>query len=90
MVEWPGPEVARHLTSTEQIVWAHRVNKDAVVSAEDIQNYAGQKKVINVKEIYSIFQKVLPGELIIEGDESFEQFKENLEVPEKGIIVEIE
>ncbi len=31
VVEWPGPDVARHLTSTEQIVWAHRVNKDAVV-----------------------------------------------------------
>ena len=30
-IEWPDPEVARHLTTTEQIVWAHRVNKDAVV-----------------------------------------------------------
>jgi len=26
-VEWPDPEQARDLTSTEQIVWAHRVDK---------------------------------------------------------------
>ena len=30
-IEWPDPETARHLTTTEQIVWAHRVNKDAKV-----------------------------------------------------------
>jgi len=30
-VEWPSPSVARGLTTTEQIVWAHRVNKDAAV-----------------------------------------------------------
>src|SRR6266545_4872735 len=23
-IEWPDPELARHMTSTEQIVWAHR------------------------------------------------------------------
>src|SRR5437762_6300778 len=28
-VEWPDPETARRLTSTEQIVWAHRVDKSA-------------------------------------------------------------
>jgi 3-isopropylmalate/(R)-2-methylmalate dehydratase large subunit len=28
-VEWPDPERARRMTSTEQIVWAHRVDKDA-------------------------------------------------------------
>jgi 3-isopropylmalate/(R)-2-methylmalate dehydratase large subunit len=28
-IEWPDPETARRLTSTEQIVWAHRVDKDA-------------------------------------------------------------
>src|SRR6266516_1998761 len=28
-VEWPDPETARRLTSTEQIVWAHRVDKGA-------------------------------------------------------------
>jgi 3-isopropylmalate/(R)-2-methylmalate dehydratase large subunit len=28
---WPGPDVARLLTTTEQIVWAHRVDRDAEV-----------------------------------------------------------
>ena len=30
-IVWPDPEIARNLTTTEQIVWAHRVDKDAVV-----------------------------------------------------------
>jgi 3-isopropylmalate/(R)-2-methylmalate dehydratase large subunit len=30
-VEWPDAETARRLTTTEQIVWAHRVDKDARV-----------------------------------------------------------
>jgi 3-isopropylmalate/(R)-2-methylmalate dehydratase large subunit len=30
-VEWPDRESARGLSSTEQIVWAHRVDKDATV-----------------------------------------------------------
>src|SRR5438093_3355408 len=30
-IEWPPPEVARRLTTTEQIVWAHRVDRDAEV-----------------------------------------------------------
>ena len=29
---WPDPETARRMTTTEQIVWAHRVDKDATVS----------------------------------------------------------
>jgi 3-isopropylmalate/(R)-2-methylmalate dehydratase large subunit len=28
-IEWPEPDRARRMTSTEQIVWAHRVDKDA-------------------------------------------------------------
>jgi 3-isopropylmalate/(R)-2-methylmalate dehydratase large subunit len=28
-IEWPDPEVARRMTTTEQIIWAHRVDKDA-------------------------------------------------------------
>src|SRR5262245_52944742 len=28
-IEWPDAERARRMTSTEQIVWAHRVDKDA-------------------------------------------------------------
>ncbi len=28
-IEWPDPERARRMTSTEQIVWAHRVDKEA-------------------------------------------------------------
>jgi 3-isopropylmalate/(R)-2-methylmalate dehydratase large subunit len=30
-VDWPDPATASGLSSTEQIVWAHRVDKDAVV-----------------------------------------------------------
>jgi 3-isopropylmalate/(R)-2-methylmalate dehydratase large subunit len=30
-IEWPDPETARRLTTTEQIVWSHRVDKEAVV-----------------------------------------------------------
>jgi 3-isopropylmalate/(R)-2-methylmalate dehydratase large subunit len=30
-IEWPDPEQARRLTSTEQIVWAHRVDRKADV-----------------------------------------------------------
>jgi len=30
-IEWPDPEQARRMTSTEQIVWAHRVDKNAEV-----------------------------------------------------------
>ena len=32
-VEWPDAKAARRLSSTEQIVWAHRVDKDAEVRA---------------------------------------------------------
>lgn len=31
-VEWPDAETARALTSTEQILWAHRVDRDAAVT----------------------------------------------------------
>jgi 3-isopropylmalate/(R)-2-methylmalate dehydratase large subunit len=31
-IVWPDAELARHMTSTEQIVWAHRVDTNAVVS----------------------------------------------------------
>ncbi len=30
-IMWPDPDTARHLTTTEQIVWAHRVDKQAEV-----------------------------------------------------------
>jgi len=30
-IRWPDPETARRLTATEQIVWAHRVDRDAGV-----------------------------------------------------------
>ncbi len=32
IIEWPEAELARTMTSTEQIAWAHRVDKDATVS----------------------------------------------------------
>ncbi len=31
-IQWPDPERARRMTSTEQIVWAHRVDKNADVT----------------------------------------------------------
>jgi 3-isopropylmalate/(R)-2-methylmalate dehydratase large subunit len=31
-IEWPDAETARTMTTTEQIVWAHRVDKDAPVT----------------------------------------------------------
>jgi len=30
-IEWPDPDEARKMTTTEQIIWAHRVDKDAAV-----------------------------------------------------------
>ncbi len=30
-VRWPDPDAARRMTTTEQIVWAHRVDRDAAV-----------------------------------------------------------
>jgi 3-isopropylmalate/(R)-2-methylmalate dehydratase large subunit len=30
-IRWPDPDTARRLTTTEQIVWAHRVDRDAAV-----------------------------------------------------------
>jgi 3-isopropylmalate/(R)-2-methylmalate dehydratase large subunit len=32
-IEWPDPAIARRMTTTEQIVWAHRVDKQAEVLA---------------------------------------------------------
>jgi 3-isopropylmalate/(R)-2-methylmalate dehydratase large subunit len=31
-IEWPEPALARRMTSTEQIIWAHRVDKSAEVT----------------------------------------------------------
>src|SRR5205823_11504135 len=31
-IEWPDPEQARRMTSTEQIIWAHRVDTRAKVT----------------------------------------------------------
>jgi 3-isopropylmalate/(R)-2-methylmalate dehydratase large subunit len=40
-IEWPEERIARALTTTEQIVWAHRVDKDAEVKAgETVRIYA--------------------------------------------------
>jgi 3-isopropylmalate/(R)-2-methylmalate dehydratase large subunit len=42
-IEWPDPETARRLTTTEQIVWAHRVDKtaaDAVKPGATLRVYA--------------------------------------------------
>ena len=40
-IEWPDPDEARGLTTTEQIVWAHRVDKRATVTpGETLRVYA--------------------------------------------------
>jgi 3-isopropylmalate/(R)-2-methylmalate dehydratase large subunit len=40
-VDWPDPEHARRMTSSEQIVWAHRVDKTSEVkSGETLRVYA--------------------------------------------------
>jgi 3-isopropylmalate/(R)-2-methylmalate dehydratase large subunit len=40
-IEWPDPDTARRLTTTEQIVWAHRVDKQAEVRpGETLRVYA--------------------------------------------------
>ncbi len=40
-IEWPGPELARTMTATEQILWAHRVDKNAaVVPGATLRAYA--------------------------------------------------
>ncbi len=40
-IEFPGPDLARRMTSTEQIVWAHRVDKAAAVKpGATLQVYA--------------------------------------------------
>jgi len=40
-IEWPDPKTASRLTTTEQILWAHRVDKDAEVKpGETLRVYA--------------------------------------------------
>jgi 3-isopropylmalate/(R)-2-methylmalate dehydratase large subunit len=40
-LEWPDPETARRMTTTEQIVWAHRVDRSAEVKpASTLRVYA--------------------------------------------------
>jgi 3-isopropylmalate/(R)-2-methylmalate dehydratase large subunit len=40
-IEWPGPYECTRMTTTEQIVWAHRVDKDAAVEpGKTIRVYA--------------------------------------------------
>ncbi len=40
-IDWPDPETAKRMTTTEQIVWAHRVDKDAAVRpGETVRVYA--------------------------------------------------
>jgi len=40
-IEWPDPETARSMTTTEQIVWAHRVDKKSeVVPGRTLRVYA--------------------------------------------------
>ena len=41
VIDWPDPETAKRMTTTEQIVWAHRVDKDAAVRpGETVRVYA--------------------------------------------------
>ena len=41
LIEWPDAETARRMTTTEQIIWAHRVDKKATVKpGETLRVYA--------------------------------------------------
>ncbi len=63
-VEFPDPELARRMTSTEQILWAHRVDKDAEVKpGATLQAYADLLPASDGTAPFAIhtFQQILEG-----------------------------
>jgi 3-isopropylmalate/(R)-2-methylmalate dehydratase large subunit len=66
-IEWPDPERARTMTSTEQIVWAHRVDKSAeVVKGATLRVYADLLPASDGTAPFSIhtFNKITGGHAI--------------------------
>jgi 3-isopropylmalate/(R)-2-methylmalate dehydratase large subunit len=66
-IEWPDPERARTMTSTEQIVWAHRVDKSAdVVPGATLRVYADLLPASDGTAPFSIhtFNKITGGHTI--------------------------
>jgi hypothetical protein len=64
-------------------------NKDVFISKAEIQGFTTQKELVNINDIYTIFQKVLPGKLVEVDDANFEILKEKFEVPEKALELEL-
>jgi 3-isopropylmalate/(R)-2-methylmalate dehydratase large subunit len=66
-IAWPDAATARGLTTTEQILWAHRVDKDAVVKAgQTIRVYADLLPASDGTAPFSIhtFNQITGGEAI--------------------------
>jgi len=67
VIAWPDAATARGLTTTEQILWAHRVDKDAVVRAgQTIRVYADLLPASDGTAPFSIhtFNQITGGEAI--------------------------
>ncbi len=65
VVEFPDPGLARHMTSTEQIVWAHRVDKRAEAKpSATLQIYADLLPASDGTAPFAIhtFQQIVGGE----------------------------
>src|SRR5713101_2650311 len=66
-VTWPDASTARDLTSTEQILWAHRVDKDAAVrTGETLRVYADLLPASDGTAPFSIhtFDQITGGDMI--------------------------
>jgi 3-isopropylmalate/(R)-2-methylmalate dehydratase large subunit len=66
-IVWPDPKTARGLTTTEQIVWAHRVDKDAeVVPGATLRVYADLLPASDGTAPFSIhtFNQITGGNII--------------------------
>ncbi|MFO0981856.1 MAG: aconitase family protein [Planctomycetota bacterium] len=66
-IEWPDAETARQLTTTEQIVWAHRVDKNAEVKpGNTLRVYADLLPASDGTAPFAIhtFNQITGGELI--------------------------
>ena len=66
-IEWPPPDLARRMTTTEQILWAHRVDKNADVRpGSTLRCYADLLPASDGTAPFSIhtFQQITGGESI--------------------------
>jgi 3-isopropylmalate/(R)-2-methylmalate dehydratase large subunit len=67
VIEWPDADTAHTMTTTEQILWAHRVDKDAaIVPGETIRIYADLLPASDGTGPFSIhtFQQITGGDTI--------------------------